>query len=437
MGKNRLLEKDIMDILRVQVPGRFDYKVEFFSPSTPSYKYSPLFLEDNSTLQNFTGSIGDAIYIAFNISGKAMRDFYKYQGDLMATFTHTYVSVSSTNVITDPPPIVRTYRAIILTPGNIERQLQDVHDRVEEDRIIYMQLIEPELYTARQVEISGIFKDANVDPIIRHCVSKIGFKVLDMVPPDNLHTFRNLNIPHTLSMSNVFLHLQNEYGVYYEGITSYFTDGILNIYPPYSFKPRFPYKLNIYLDDYGSHAGMSSYHRFRDKNLDIVIQGNPKIYDLTTEAGENRATGYSFLRASKIIDGFIKTGVNTITTNDSLLDINIVNPKTATPGRYKPKHIGSTDNIYAATTQLMKFNAELLEIEWQSAIPFSIEPGMPLTYYHGKDETIEAVNGIVETVAYKSVRGPNGSFGRPVFSVTASLRIRLEPYKKQEQESGA
>lgn len=428
MIRNVTLKKAVAKVYSTPTPSRFTVEAKVTSPSDPTYTYTPLYIEHYSILQNFHDNITDDVTIRFPIATKDLAVLHDHMDDLEVHVKLTYMAINANVLVHDPPPVFKTYKALLKNAQDVRRNLRDVEARFEIDQEIELSLIDPEFYDIRQRKTYGVFKSVQMEGLIRHIASVFKVKQLYLVPPDNRHTYEHVTIPPALGISEVFDYLQSMYGVYTKGLAAYFMEGCLYIYPPYEHEPVFPETLQIYQGDEGEYAGSSWHHRVTEQVTEIVIAGRPKVIDMTTKASENIGTDVMVLRSSHLIDGFSKTtGSGTKFEDSAPYKVGHKDAKTATPNRRNITHTSATDNVYKHMSLLAQYQAEVIAGTWVSPLPYHLKPGHAVKYSFDDRGVLSSNTGVLEGVSYVFNRGVQSQSGKFTFLSLANIAFRTTP----------
>lgn len=434
---NYVLRDTLLNIIKTPKSTSFNIDISIHSESDTSYAFTPLYIDTVQISQDFYDAYMDSILVKIPISPAQYADMYDHRTDLFATLTWTHIAPNSIIPILDPPPTTKTYRVSLINPKDIRQQLKDTKYRLEPDRSIDIRLMDSVSYNMRHIRMEGIMgtpnKPQSVSDVIAMISKCMGASGLYLVPPDNIHRYRQIILPTGAGIEEIFDRLQKGYGVYTKGINYYYHDSMMYIYPPYETNPKFPQKMNVYLGDVGEFAGSPSRHRWLDEEqrvFEIVADGNAKVINLSNMAAENHGTGVYVTRASHLRDNFAKTdSADTTISNMSTLTANVEGLNTTVKGRKNIAYGGQTDNIFEAASEIAKYQAVMLTCIWPTAIPYILKPGHAIRYVYDKGGITEYVNGILDGIMYSYSRQSviSGSGSKPIYIGNAALRLRLEP----------
>jgi hypothetical protein len=426
---NKLLHQAVTRILSHQETTQMSLSVRLSSPSIPTFSRTITRIDTFTLIQNFGENYGDDIVMSFNMAPKDYSTLYDNRHDLEAVLKIVYVSNQTQRVVYNVKPVIKRYRVLLVDAHDMRRVIQGARFRVEETYPVKIRLIDPVLYDLRQREFHGIFRNVTVEAVLRHIASSFGVTLLNLAPPDNTHVYDHVIIPPSQGFDAVFAYVQDTYGVYFKGLVAYFTDGVLHIYPPFSYGQEDFDVAHLYLGEQGDYAGGTSYHRRTEDLLEIVLDGTPEVVDLSQMGGETYGTGIALVRSGQVMDSFMATEAEGSTFNHAT-GLTIEDPDAAvlTPGRHNIRHSAITsDNVFAQMAQLAKYNAEIVVATWIRAVPDLLRPGHRLKYLYDNDGLVATRRGILEAVGYVFERVSMLDGVAHNYVSHAKVRFRVQP----------
>ncbi len=425
--RNRILTQSIEAVMLARSPAQLLLDLTLISKSNSNFTYTPLIIDSLKINQDFAHSYTDSIIISFEIASADYANIQDNIQNLMAVLTFTSVD-SIGRVVYTPAPHKLTYRATIVNPKDVRRQLSDVASRSLPDTTIELRLIEQTIYDLRHIEINGIYQTTTLAEVLTHLAQSFNFKTLHLVPPDNTHVYDHIIIPPSKGFDEVFTYLQSTYGVYMKGLNFYGSGGILYIYPPYETKPVFPQTCVVYQADDGAFAGASSFHKTTGSTTEIVVNRESQSQDLTISAGENKGTASMFLRSSALVDGVVYVDPTTGPQyqSDVAATLRLQQPRLAQINAHNSSYVKATDNPFSMATSLAAGQALMLKADWAHAIPLLLQPGCAVRYSYDHNGAQLSQTGILEGAQYSLHRNARGSFGI-IYVCSGSLMFRLQP----------
>lgn len=425
--RNTSLISAIKKVVGVEASTLFSITTKFISTSDSSFSFSPLYIDALQIKQDFINTYTDDITIEFPIASADYATMYAHIQDLHVVLTLTFMdSLGRTDLLVTP--MQQLYRAIIINPRDITKEVSDASRRTEIDTTMKVRLIEDAVYAARQQEVHAIYQTMTLDSVIRSLTHSFGMKTLDLITVDNLHRYDHVIIPAMKSFANVFEWLHVKYGVYMCGCNHYFTKNKLYVYAPYDTTPSTTNTLTIYQAEQGMFQGSQIYHKTTGTNTELVTNSVLHAHDSSVAAGENHGTAASFLRASEIVDGVVTvdntTGVQFV--SDPALTISLNNTKLAQTDTNKTKYTKMTDNPFLIASNLIMHQCIMTRIEWNLAIPYTFTPGQQVSYNSDENGLVRKRSGILESISYNIGRMSRVS-GKDLFACKAELLLRLDP----------
>lgn len=426
--KNAFLDAQINLILNTNSPATFGIYLNVSSVDDLEFSFSPLMIDSLNIVQNFENAICDDITVSFKISYKEYAQLYDHQSSLIGVLRFEYRD-SDCRPVVSLPNIVRNYRVVLVDPIDIHKQVPDAYLRNTLDTTLTLRLIENTVYNLRLTKVNGIFSGTNIADTIRHVTREFGIKQIHMVPPDNTQVYTHIIIPPVKDFKDCYNYLHQRYGVYMQGIIAYITDDILYVYPPFDTTPESDKTMVVYQADIGQYGGITSTYKLSDMALSIVTSNVGHVCDFSVLGSENEGNTRTFMRGSSVINGVIEpTNENTIEFKDNnILNLSLKNSKMINPDAQHVVYTDKpTDNPFVLGSKLSKTQAMLLDFEWTKAIPFSIEPGMKVSYYSDVGGLISTRYGILEVIQYKFMRTRNSAYGENYIGM-ANVTVRLSP----------
>lgn len=425
--RNASLISAIQKVVGVKASTLFSIAIKFVSTSDSTYAYSPLYIDTLQIKQDYINTYTDDIVIEFPLATADYAKLYAHIQDLHVVLTLTFADAEGrTDLLITP--IQQIYRAIIINPRDITKEVSDASRRTEIDTSIRVRLIEDAVYAARQQEIHVIYQTMSIESVIRSLSNSFNMKTLALTTVDNVHKYDHVIIPAMKSFANVFEWLQMKYGIYMCGCNHYFTKNILYIYAPYDTSPTTTNTLTVYQAEKGMYQGSQIYHKTTGTNTELVTNSVLHAHDASVSAGENHGTAASFLRASEIVDGIVTvnntTGAQFVV--DPALTISLNKTKMAQSDTNKTKYTKMTDNPFLLASNLVMHQCIMTRIEWNLAIPYVFTPGQQVVYNSDETGLVRKRSGILEGITYRIGRMPRVS-GKDLFACKAELLLRLDP----------
>lgn len=405
---------------------QFILTAKFINASTGSkFSFIPLQIECLDISRNYAENFADEIDLSMTVSPKDWALLQDQGQNLLCILTIQYVDKFGRDVF-NPKPIQKQYNVIINNPRDIRKAVPDVHLYTEPSEKMSVRLVEKTVYNLRHVKINTIYQNATVEQAIYGITKAFGIEKIHLVTPDNTHKYDHIDIASYQGIESVYLFLQSKCGIYSQGLNAYITDGVLYVYPPFNTDPKYDKTAIFYQVDTGRFSGSSIYHRSSGKTISIVINTQPHSYDLSIAGSENVGTGFTFVRASRLIDGVTtldnKSGAQF--TDNPALSVNLATNRTIVEGRSNIKHIKATDNPFPQMSEIIAHQASIMQVNWMNADPFQIDPGQSILYYYDKNGVMIKKTGIIEKAYYRISRMERIDH-RTMFGCVGQLTLRL------------
>lgn len=421
----RLTDKVMNKIM----PAQFSVTLTLVS-ADGSWRFAPLDLDATHIRQDFISNFTDDVIVTFKIAAANYHTLYQSRQGLRAILKLSFLDAHGSPQLSIPP-IVKTYVATLVNPHDVSRTVTNVNLRVDPDMETTLKLFEPDAYRVRHESVSGIYRGNKLDDIIGHLANAYGLSKVHITATDNDHTWDHVLIPAYKQFKHVFDFLQHQYGVYYQGLTAYFTEGYLWVYPPFDTNPLFPTQVKIYQAKEGSYAGSPSFHTWESSDvLSVVSNHRAGNIDRSINDSENTGTAVMFTRASPEVDGIVSQNSGVLTYNqDTAIVIRRTTPNLTEDGKHFMRYAHQTDNIQHLTSHLAEMQHIETTITWDMAVPFQIKPGQLITYYSDENGKTVSRTGQVSRSYYKITRasGSGRINGKVVFECQGYLTLRLSP----------
>lgn len=421
--RNTALRALIDGVLDESSPSLTTINVELLSGIVPEFSFSPLLLDGYTIEQYFSDSFADRITVSFPISPIDYISLYNSQQDLYAVITTRKLDRNG-NVDEREAPKVRKYRAHLMNPRDLRKDMPDADLREDLKLSADLQLMSEEIYNSRLIRFYGTYLQTNVAKIIQMAASHFKTLPLGLTPPDNVATYDQIVIPPSKGLADLFDFLQTTYGIYGKGMNHYYSEGAMWIYPAYDVDAVGRTKtLSFYGAYVGDFAGMSSYFKQTGDQTEIVLTGLTNATDLSQEGAENVGTSLMFLRASQIKDGFTKlVGDKIVVVSEPALALKTTTPRTA-GNVHNNVFRRPTDNPFKLASEIAAYQSTLIDVGWAMAVPYLILPGAAGQYSFDDNGMVKTVPVIVESVVYYYRREAIVSEGQS-YSCKAEIRLR-------------
>lgn len=421
------------------------------NPNT-NFKLIPMIINAIDIVQNFSASYMDAIQLEVRISYFEYVEILKNMQDLECVITLNPANPSTGFECTELEPIIIEARAILENQEDLSKTIGesvftngDAKAPTSPEQASFQMnytfhLIEHKAFDLRHAQINAILTGCTVEQAIRYVCSQFGIEKIVLIEPDNKLVYDNFVIPPMKDMSNVFSYIQDRYGVYSKGISWYYTQETLYVYPTCDTsadKNTTEGILRIASVPKGMFKGADNYHIVYDKDLYILSISDKEMKSLNTVGEENAGGVRLSVNSDNTVDGFStlhKDGTLEI-SNDNLSVVQMSNKNGSMSGKSaNVKYDGIRSNIYVSTSEMALFNGSVLSLGWSFGIPRYIVPGQVLEYYYDESSQIFATKkGRIQSVSYCSTTQPTKSGNQQIFTFFTTLGLFLDPEKETDE----
>ncbi len=424
------------------------------------FSFYPVEITSLIIKQNFIDSYLDNIELSCRISISEYIDLYENYRDLKCTLLLRRVDEKSNTLYTDDPVMTKTFMCIIKNKEDLFMHLPKPHLVSSTSNhhmgattnlnlpILKFNLMEEDAYNLKRKAANFILRDATVADGILECAKLCGVNKVYLVSPDNTTRYTNFVIPPLHKFSSVFNFIQQHYGVYNKGLTYYYTEGVLYVYPPYETKPTTPISAHLYYVGPNNYLGLQRYHASSEKVIHIVANITARSQDLVESGAEQLGNALLIQHADRMYDDFFSIDNKEqirVNPNNTTLSINAKDTIGIQSNMYNPEFHFDNNNPFAIKSLVNFYRRTMLVTGWMCAVPYTFKPGWTVHYhYDNEDKTIRedgaAVadnliystrSGIVEVVNY--VFGSVGRRGnRFVYGCNADLQLSIEIEEAKE-----
>lgn len=422
---NKSLNKAILDVLSQSYYGLYDIQFKIMS-SDGKFTYTPIHVEQLKITQDFLHGYGDKITVSFPIALVDYANLYDNYNKLTAQLIIKFLDRDGFPVNTKPL-LIQKYYPVIEGLVDPRKTTNDISVLTTVDGIISVTLVDPTLYTIRHQAIQGIFHKTSMAGLMSHIAEGYKISTTYITTPDNDHVYDHVVIPPYKEFSDVFHSLQERYGIYMMGINNYYTRDKLYVYSPLDTNPKSPKVARILKADQGQYSGLPSFHKEFDKGISIVINNEPHSSDHSLIASEHHGTSVQFLRNAPAIDSMVHQDDNGIRTfnEDNVITVRLNEGRLGREETNKTIYAHQTDNMFAVASELVRHQYVEMDLQWNQAQPFSLEPGQAVMYYSDESGKVGKRTGQVQAVSYLLKRGDRSSVN--TYQSIAHVKCRLSP----------
>ena len=446
---SKRLEALALKVIENDTATTFKPTVILHNPET-GFKCIPKLVDSIDIVQNFSDSYLDAIQVVVPLEYPEYLAMMENVQDLECTITLYAANPTTGREYTDIEPIIIKARAILENQEDISKTVGSGIFTNGEDspatgeqasaHITYtFHLIEHSAFDLRHVGINAIMTNCTIEQVIHYVCAQFGINNVQLVTPDNDMVYSNLVIPPMKNMSNVFSFLQERYGIYSKGLSWFYTQDTIYIYPAFDTtveKNTAKGILRLVSVPKGTYVGCENYHLVYNKDMYILSNTERQMSAMNSVGEENAGGARLSVNSDNTVDGFSTlTSEGTLEiSNDNVSILQMTNKKGSMSSKSSNiKYDGIRSNIFVSTSEMAMYNGTAMKLGWINAIPRSIVPGQVLEFYYDESAQIFATKkGRVQQVSYRSMTQNSRTKGQPVFSFVAELSLFLDPEKSEE-----
>jgi hypothetical protein len=388
--------------------------------------------------QLFNVNVTDDIQVTANLFPDDLLKIVNLQSNLYAEIVIEYVDRDTFDIILEEEPKIYRYGVFIHELEDISKRigiqgLTQVNKGAEKDLTkgshvsrtypINFQLISETNYAVNKQMFNGLITDITMSKAIMYIASVLGIKKINMIPPHNTTQYKHIHIPPNMSSYKViFDYLQTKFGIYDKGLSYYYTDEVLYLYPAYDTEIERPDKLKIVKVSPSTYSGLNNYHDLQGKVLTIVSNTDIEHTTMSNVAMENEGSNKVYASSDRMLDGQVDP--KTMTISDTCLTISNNKSHSIVKNSAIPSYEEPTNNIFTKLSSLAMGNAEMITLGWNMARLYMLKPGTPIEYIYDGEDQVMMKSGILEAITYTTMLQlrKNDQF---VYTTLATLMVRL------------
>jgi hypothetical protein len=419
------------------------------------FSYQVPFINNFLVIQNFTEESFDWAELTMKLNAAEYQQVSMHAQGLLATIKcqrRSMVETTMYEVVWQQTltAVITSEIDVAITKG-IPRYNKDKDTQLADSELrvfnLTIQLYETAAIQLRKYGAAFILKDVTVKQVVEMLVGVHQISNLKMSEPDNKKVYSQVLIPSSMTIVAAIEYLQDNqgFGIYNEGVTVYYHDDTLYVFP--ESKPGFNDNYTacqiIIVPDSGLSGLRSSHWVSPNNELFFIGGGNISQTEYTLASIENRGNTAYLLAQDKVPlaeSRTVKRGK--VTINPDLLSISgLESTWGLTENAYSPAVYNSMGNTCSIMTTLAVDLGSDLTIVWDNAIPWLIQPGHPIVCHYLATESVGAtpaetkyvvrhhIVGICHRVMYSFFRNeqPSGL----CYTCQASITIRI-PAEKLE-----
>ena len=380
------------------------------------YQLRAMSVNNYSYNRDYKESYSDSSIIEVLIPmGTYMSKIYPLRQKLMVKLKTTVVGKHGEEIDIDKGTSVQLFRATIV--DSRDPSILDVNDESENINLgdtstlmtIELQLTDIVLEAIRQIGFQSIVRDSDLESVIKCLLrgdSFIGDDIIKplgvlMAPSDNTKVYKQIIFSPDLNLIEIPDWLQNNYGVYNNGLGVYLQKGFWFVFPLFQtekFKED-DSSVTIVSMPPSKMTGSEKTFSFKDKHLVILATGDRDHFDNTDAMQRNIGNGYRYINGDKVIDDYSKVldGNIVVPKKENIIEFKSINR--ADGKNYIPflKDI-ATVNHPKVLSKIAKASSNTLTINWENSLPDLLIPGMRVRYLYRENYEVKTITGVLINV---------------------------------------
>ena len=373
------------------------------------FELEPLMVEKIEFKQDFKNNYTDEITLVVSIPAVSYLQLFDDSAGLKCTLRFTPCSLEYIQ-FDDDDSWVREYLVVFKDKTDIRKKYgkqaliadNEQTKGIEQQNAmlpnIEFQLIDQTAYNLRKLRFNFQARQATMRDVILYICRMCSIPKIAMVEPNNTTKYNNLVIPPLMTFDNAMTFLQNHYGVYDKGLSYYYTEDVLYVYPPYEVEPTTPESVHLYYVG-NNYTGLKVCHAYASDITHIIITDFVKTQELVDAGVERIGTDVIIQDAGRIIDrqsiiteaphakGTV--GLGTVHLNE--VNTTVYSPTDRQIGmtfdNYQLMFQFDNSNPYIVRSGINSYRRSLVGIDWHAAQPFTFKPGYKV-YYHYDSEDV-------------------------------------------------
>lgn len=403
------------------------------SPNNSEFSITINKIYNLNIVQDFVDSYMDFIEIDFELTPTQYIEAIDNYQDLRCNLT-----ISSTDketldkdtildsyeykiIFNEKMDIFKDYNSSDLIPTDtVAQQESHLSQRIP----VTAQLVDPETYELRKRQFNFILRSCTVEDVLHFIANLLGISKVHIVTPDNTTLYNNFIIPPMLNFSNIFTYIHEKYGIYDEGLTYYYSDSVLYVYPIYKTEELVSdITAHVYQVGKNNLVGQDGYHYYLEDDIHLISNTGSINQAMIEQGMENTGTAFMIQDGSNIIDKWRCVEEDGFTI--PITGVEVVGLDTdegMSTDTHHPQFKFSSANKHIHLSELSKITKTPINIGWQQAIPFTFKPGWKVKYhYDGADGEYNVDEATCVSVNYHIK--PNERLTEQVYTCYADINL--------------
>jgi hypothetical protein len=407
----------------------------------------PLFVTAVNILRDYKNNYADNITVSTIMGlGQYVRKVYPARNNLKITMTFTPLDEKAA-AVSGELVYSQKYHAILIEQPGMPTTVGSGAENTNEDSLntksivdVHFQLIEESVYQLRVASVAGIFRNQQLEPLIKVLISQTGASAnvdskqalnqLDVLELDNQKKYNQILIPSGIKMVDLPEYLQKYYGLYNSGLGSYIFRNTWYIYPMYRFV-----SLNDSLKTLSFIVMPKSKFReientflVKGDSTTILVTGDTKFMSLNSLGSLEYGTGVRYLDADTAMDSpTTENNKATISRQKRVAEYSAFESENKLVNiRHADDRI--TANPFFQNSNIAETMGSYYDCQWGNCDPTLIYPGVPCNVMYFEYDKVVNIKGVVVAAKYHSLKvsDPTSS----MHTTTGMVRIFLEDFNR-------
>ncbi len=445
------LKNELAKAISGKISCIFRTECTFINPNT-SYKET-VYIRNLNIIQDFTGSYTDNIVVITEVTPTQYKELQSNMQGLECGITLYPVSTLTGDDLETQDPII--IEGLVFLPeqldldkqtnatitGDPESKQPESGSQAEAYVMFQFEVMSKRVHDLRQMKVNAIFSGSKMEDVLHWSTQQFDMEEATIVPPDSSATIGAIVIPPVKGIDDLYPYLQDRYGIYAKGMSYYYVDDHLYIYPSFDTdinhcvdKDRVAHFVNGVGTEW---YGVGHYHNFEDDDVYIAAIANAEVSPVNTAAAENNGNVIASANADTANDRNVTVEQNgTVTKNDGTMAVisRQNNAGNMASSMQNIKYGGNTSNVYNATSALASEDGSILKLTWINAYPWVLIPGQHVEYHYlDSNSEYQTLPGVLQGIFFQSESVPLASQKRPGITFTAGVQIFLAPERQDDQ----
>ena len=405
---------------------------------------SPLTVLGKQLHRDYEKDFGDILLLQVQVGlGTYLKKILPFREKLQVDLTTVPITEGQGRDIVGEKIKVKRYWAILLNqdaslmdPRTAEASSTEVLDR-QGIVTVEFQLSDEAIQQIRMTTVGLIARQTTTTNLLTTILTKTTEVVdsknqqlifgVDVAPGFSTRQRSQIIIP-PQNLTDVVAHLQDhEGGIYSTGASCYLQNGQWYLFSPYNTQVvgNTGKTLTVVMVPSTTYQGEKTYRKTGD-NIVILCNGHVGEEDVGLASRTETGTGYRFINADRLLDGFVSPSDNkaVFNRNKNLTEFSLSDFSDGTSNvRWSDSPVSS--NPFKHYTELARKSGRPVNLLWQHGDVDLLHPGMPVKLYALVNEQVKLFKGILLMASETRNAVDNGAI-KSRYPASVRLGIFLE-----------